>query len=76
MPGREGAAMSREVFVSDKIRPHCWKDRTEYAAERFGFGSDQWAKAFAKGGGTCLLPSGHAGPHRFTSDSKIVVKFK
>ena len=55
-------------------RPHCWKDNAEEAAERFGWGSDEWAEAF-NNPASCMLEGGHDGPHDFVSDSKIGIQF-
>jgi hypothetical protein len=39
------------------------------------FGSEEWAEAMGKPSGTCMLESGHSGPHDFTPDSDIEVEF-
>ncbi len=58
-----------------KIVPHCWKDSVEDAEERFRYASDEWAEAFLHRG-TCMLAAGHEGPHEFTDDSKVLVRFE
>lgn len=54
---------------------HCWKDEGEYAAEKYGFGSDEWVKVFLGPGGTCMLEAEHKGEHEFASDDNIGVTF-
>jgi hypothetical protein len=50
---------------------HCWAD--------YGFcmlaGLAPFDADLYSVGGTCLLPSGHAGPHEFTRDDEILVTF-
>lgn len=50
---------------------HCWQDEGEY----HGFGSVEWAASLHRGGGTCMLPDGHKGPHEFTPDQEITISF-
>jgi len=57
---------------------HCWMGYIE----SLEFGSQEWVAAYAAGGpealpndGTCFLPDGHVGPHEFTPDSDITVRF-
>lgn len=54
---------------------HCWKDEEEYFDETYGFGSDEWAAAFNRGGGTCMLDAGHDGAHEFTPDDQFTITF-
>lgn len=50
---------------------HCWAGYLE----SLEFGSEEWVEAFDKGDATCLLPDGHEGPHEWTPDSDIMVRF-
>ena len=51
---------------------HCWEDY-EWTLE---IGSPEWVEAKIRGvGATCLLERGHEGPHQWTSDDQIVVRF-
>lgn len=56
---------------------HCWKDHAEHIEELFGFHSDEHIATYADGwqSGTCMLEDGHDGPHEFTPDTDIGVKF-
>lgn len=56
-------------------KPHCWKDKTEHITDLHGFGSDEWAESFNEPSATCMLESGHEGPHEFVPDSQIGVTF-
>jgi hypothetical protein len=56
--------------MMDKVL-HCWADE----AGQYEVGSNEWAEAYAHGGGTCMLPAGHDGPHVFTPDDEIVIVF-
>jgi hypothetical protein len=47
----------------------CWEDHAEYGPPDDGSG---WPSVKRS---TCLLPDGHDGPHKFTPDSEIVVRF-
>jgi hypothetical protein len=50
---------------------HCWADySTCLHAGLAPFDADLYSV-----GGTCLLPSGHIGPHEFTRDDEILVTF-
>lgn len=53
----------------------CWHDKQAYMEDVYGFGSDKWAEA-QENPATCMLPAGHAGPHRWTPDECITVNFK
>lgn len=50
---------------------YCWQDE----ASQYEVGSEAWAEVKARGDGLCMLLAGHAGPHVFTPDDKIVVTF-
>lgn len=56
---------------------HCWRGRREDIEERVGYLSDEYIAEAAdpKPDGTCLLLDGHDGPHAFTPDSEITVRF-
>lgn len=67
---------------------HCWADKYETLSEGLRFGSDEWAEVWldthpepdGQGGvtgqsATCLLESGHTGPHQWTADDSIEVSF-
>jgi len=67
--------------MSDRIL-HCWAGHLD----SLGFGSEAWldeaVRQIERDGwdvpfrdGTCLLAAGHAGPHEFTPDDEIVVRF-
>ncbi len=51
---------------------HCWKDYSEYVAEKHGEWSSEHIAAMVDDG-TCMLEDGHEGEHRFTPDSGIVI---
>ncbi len=56
---------------------HCWQDELAHVTDTYGYGSDQWAKHLVRDcGGTCMLEDGHGGPHEFTPDDEIGVRFK
>ena len=50
---------------------HCWAGESD----QYEIGSDEWVKIVARGDGTCMLLDGHEGPHVFTPDSEIEVRF-
>lgn len=50
---------------------HCWKDKTEWAEEKFGWGSPEHMETDA----TCFLEDGHSGEHEWTPDSEITIRF-
>ncbi len=54
---------------------HCWEDRSSWAEETYGWGSDLWMHFYRMPGATCLLLAGHAGPHEWTPDSEIGIAF-
>ena len=53
---------------------HCWKDRKEAAIEAHGWGSPEHLAAEERNG-TCMLLDEHEGPHEFTNDDEIGVRF-
>lgn len=57
--------------MSGKRVLHCWAGNMD----DLEFGSEEWAEAMGKPSGTCMLESGHSGPHDFTPDSDIEVEF-
>lgn len=60
---------------------HCWQDELDDIFTRFGWASDEHiayerARLLDDGpGGTCLLLDGHEGPHEFTPDDQIGIRF-
>lgn len=57
-------------------RAHCWMDRRQFAEERFGYNSPQHHLAsMHEHNATCLLWEGHKGPHRWTRDDRIMLRF-
>lgn len=50
---------------------HCWQGENDENE----VGSDEWAEIFLRGDGTCMLPDGHDGPHAFTPDDRLFVRF-
>ncbi len=51
---------------------HCWAD-CESTVE---IGSPEWVEAELNGfGATCLLERGHTGPHQWTPDDQIEIRF-
>jgi hypothetical protein len=57
---------------------HCWKDRQAHIEETYGFHSDEHIATYLDDfvDGTCMLPTGHEGPHEFTPDDQIGVTFR
>ncbi len=53
---------------------HCWAGATD----GLEIGSQAWAEMHARfpDGATCMLESGHDGPHIYTPDNEIIVTFK
>lgn len=70
--------------MTDRVL-HCWMGRREAAEEDYErmhgagsfFGSDAWAETHSEEwkDGTCMLPDLHDGPHEFTDDERIGIKF-
>lgn len=56
--------------MTDKIL-HCWHGENDDNE----IGSDEWVEVFIHGEGTCMLSDGHAGPHVYTPDDELVIKF-
>ena len=54
---------------------HCWAGRRDVAEETYGLGSAEWAEAWNEPDATCMLEHGHAGPHEWTHDDSIDVRF-
>lgn len=50
---------------------HCWADWRS----TLEVGSEAWNQSWAGPNKTCLLPAGHAGPHEWTPDDEIRVRF-
>ncbi len=50
---------------------HCWADYRD----SLPFGSDAWVESFNTGNATCMLEDGHHGPHEWTPDEEIGVRF-
>ena len=59
---------------NDKRVLHCWESNTEWAEAAHGLGSAEYEAAWRQPG-TCMLEAGHNGPHVFTPDDDIVVRF-
>lgn len=55
-------------------RTHCWADKGEWMESEYGYGSTEHMEA-SEEGATCLLSEGHDGPHVWTPDSDITVRF-
>ena len=56
---------------------HCWEGKGEWIEERFGFRSQEYLEYLAdEDRCTCMLPRGHDGPHEWTPDKNIVIRFK
>ena len=49
---------------------HCWKCKSEDVE----LGSKEWVDSM-ENPGTCMLEKGHIGPHIYTPDHKISVRF-
>lgn len=55
-----------------QIKVHCWADYME----TLPFGSQEWIDCIVEDkNASCLLEHGHEGPHEWTPDKEIVVKF-
>lgn len=54
--------------------PRCWWSNVEFAILRNGVKSPEYRDALAHPG-TCLLPSGHEGPHEWTFDGDVTFTF-
>ncbi len=55
---------------------HCWQDRGEWAAEKFGWMSKKHIRLSQEApSATCMRPDGHLGPHSWTKDAEIGVTF-
>lgn len=54
----------------DKVL-HCWQGENDENE----IGSDEWVEIFLRGGGICMLPDGHEGPHVFTPPDEITISF-
>lgn len=57
--------------TTPESRGHCWMGYIE----SLEFGSPEWADACPQSDATCLLPDGHEGPHEWTPDREIQVRF-
>lgn len=55
----------------------CWTGKLDWIIETFGDLSREWCEYVAQNGPceTCMLPEGHAGPHVWTPNDKIVLVF-
>lgn len=53
---------------------HCWQDEREWLFENGT--PEELTESYRRGNGTCLLPFGHAGDHKFIPDSAITIEFK
>lgn len=56
-------------------RAHCWHDFHEWLRETYGVASDEYIDQREKPSASCLLWDGHEGPHEWTDDTQIVVRF-
>lgn len=58
---------------------HCWMGEDEHMQSTLTVDEYQaWARDPARQSvpdGTCMLPDGHDGPHKFTPDDQIVIQF-
>lgn len=63
----------------------CWTTRSQYIEDTYGYLSPEYIEneadeltACQRGecfSATCMLPAGHEGPHVFTPDDQIAVRF-
>lgn len=67
MPGERASASKAGGHVA-----HCWADQREHMEALYGWRSAEYQDC---PGGTCLLPDGHDGPHAWTPDSEIAIRF-
>ena len=71
--------------MSEERALHCWTGRKEWTEEAYEkehgagswWGSDAHVATYADDwkDGTCMLEAGHDGPHDFTNDDEIGVRF-
>jgi hypothetical protein len=54
---------------------HCWTDKAEWAEEKFGEYSPQHVEALDHPQ-TCMLQAQHRGPHQWTDDDTIQIRFR
>jgi hypothetical protein len=54
---------------------HCWEDRHDFETRDVAIGSDAWVASHFKPNATCMLEDGHDGPHEWTDDGDIGVRF-
>ncbi len=54
-------------------RRSCWADGPERVVKTPGRGP--WYTRLKTIGSTCLLPDGHPGPHHWTPDDRLVIRF-
>lgn len=59
---------------------HCWAIRHHWIAEVYGDLSDEYIDYMAEHweddwSEICILPDGHFGPHEWTRDDEIVLRF-
>lgn len=57
---------------------HCWTSEREWIEETYGDKSDEYFDFMVsdKPNRSCVLLHGHDGPHEWTDDENIVVRFK
>ena len=56
---------------------HCWHDEGEYLEGTCGLRSPEHCDyILSDRRRTCMLPEGHSGPHVWTDNDQIVVKFR
>lgn len=53
---------------------HCWADYRSWLSEMGREGSDEWL-ATLDNNRTCMLEPLHRGPHEWTKDDEIAIKF-
>lgn len=53
----------------------CWKDYREWLEENGKTYGDDWINTYYGHNKTCLLTEGHGGPHEWSNDFDIKIKF-
>lgn len=53
---------------------HCWKGKRDWLEENGQLGSDEWLETY-ECDSSCMLESGHEGPHEFVRDDDIGITF-
>ena len=65
------------MSTNDRHIVHCWKDQREHIEETEEPYSPEWCASWrGERAASCMLEDGHDGPHCFTPDAAIVVRFE